>query len=147
MIGTPTTLAEVAAFIAEFEGRRLPKSRWTHEGHLVAGLWYVWHLGAHDALARLRLKIRDHNDSVGTPNTDTSGYHETITRLHVESIAQLCNSASGDNFDQLLDKLLRSPMADRAWPLTIYSTQRLFSAKARREWVPPEAKASGQSVA
>jgi len=37
---------EGAAFIAEFEAERLPKSRLTHEAHLVAGYWYVWWHGA-----------------------------------------------------------------------------------------------------
>ena len=67
---TPRTFAEVAAFIEDFEACRLPRGRWTHEGHLVAGLWYVWHLGTSRALTELRFMIRSHNDSVGTLNTD-----------------------------------------------------------------------------
>jgi hypothetical protein len=71
MVVTPTTFEDVAAFVGEFEERRLPKARWTHEGHLVAGLWYVWHFGAAGALENLRVKIRNHNTSVGTLNTDS----------------------------------------------------------------------------
>ena len=147
MVDTPTTFADVTAFIGEFEGRRLPKARWTHEGHLVAGLWYVWHFGAADALEKLRVKIRDHNTSVGTLNTDSSGYHETITRLYVEGIGRLCSSSPGSTLEEVLAKLLSSPMASSEWPLSFHSAERLFSVRARREWVPPEVATGGQSVA
>jgi hypothetical protein len=45
VVRTPRTFSDVADFIADFEALRLPKSRWTHEGHLVAGLWYVMREG------------------------------------------------------------------------------------------------------
>jgi hypothetical protein len=143
MVDTPTTFFDVAAFIGEFEGRRLPKARWTHEGHLVAGLWYVWHFGASQALEQLRVRIRDHNASVGTLNTDSSGYHETITRLYVEGIGRLCSASLGCTFEEVLAKLLSSPMARREWPLSFYSADRLFSVRARREWLPPEEATGG----
>jgi hypothetical protein len=143
---TPTTYADVAAFIDEFEGRRLPKARWTHEGHLVAGLWYVWRFGPAQALEHLRVGIRDHNVSVGTANTDSSGYHETITRLYVEGIGQLCSSSPGNVFEEVLASLLSSPLARSEWPLSFYSADRLFSVQARREWVPPEKATDGPSV-
>jgi hypothetical protein len=143
MFDTPTKFAEVAAFIGKFEGCRLPRARWTHEGHLVAGLWYVWHVGASQALEQLRVRIRDHNASVGTLNTDSSGYHETITRLYVEEIERLCSASHGSTFEEVLARLLASPVARREWPLSFYSADRLFSVRARREWVPPEAVTGG----
>jgi hypothetical protein len=145
VVPTPRTLAEVTAFIADFNACRLPKSRWTHEGHLVAGLWYVWHFGPASALDQLRVKIRNHNASVGTANTDSSGYHETITRLYVEAIARLHEAAPGETFEEVLGRLLTSPLAASTWPLSHYSSERLFSVTARREWVPPDSP-SGRTV-
>lgn len=135
---TPRTYAEVLGFITDFEALRLPKARWTHEGHLVAGLWYVWHFGPASALEQLRIRIRSHNTSVGTPNTDSGGYHETITRLYVESIDDFRNAAPGETFEQVLGRLLASPLTAKTWPLTRYSSETLFSTRARHEWVPPE---------
>ena len=147
MVDTPKSFSDVAAFIDEFEGRRLPKARWTHEGHLVAGLWFVWHFGAAQALEKLRVRIRDHNTSVGTPNTDSSGYHETITRLYVEGIDHFCSANRDRPLEEVLVELLSSPMARREWPLSLYTSERLFSARARREWVPPEVATRGPPVA
>ena len=40
----------VAEFITEFEGCRLPKARWTHQAHLIAGVWYASKYPAEQAL-------------------------------------------------------------------------------------------------
>ena len=63
--------------------RSLPKADWTHHAHLRAGLWHVLEHGPFEAMERLRARICAYNESVGTANTDTSGYHETITRFYV----------------------------------------------------------------
>ncbi|MES2605613.1 MAG: hypothetical protein V4603_11805, partial [Pseudomonadota bacterium] len=76
---TPTTYESLASFIREFEACCLPKARWTHEGHLVAGFWYASKFPLAEALPIVRERIKRHNESVGTANTDSGGYHETIT--------------------------------------------------------------------
>lgn len=130
--------ASVGAFIARFEARQVPRLEWTHQAHLMAGYWYTRRLGAEAALEELRTRIRQHNESVGTPNTDQGGYHETITRLYVEGIAQHLAETADDSFEGSLRKLLSSPLAESRWPLRFYSEQRLFSVQARREWVEPD---------
>ena len=112
---------------------------WTHEAHLVAGYWYVRKLGAVDALTEVRTRIMRFNDSVGTPNSDTRGYHETITRLYLDAIAaHMAGLPPGATFEEGLARLLSSPLANSAWPLTRYSRERLFSVQARRGWVEPD---------
>ena len=56
----------------------LPKSEWTHAAHFAAAIWLLGH-AANDPLTEMPELIRRYNLSVGTPNTDTDGYHETIT--------------------------------------------------------------------
>ena len=73
---------ELESLVARFRATTLPKPEWTHAAHLATGSWHVHHLGASRALADLRTGIRRLNDFHGTPNTDTSGYHETITRAY-----------------------------------------------------------------
>lgn len=130
--------AEVASFIEEFESGRLSKARWTHQGHLVAGFWYVRRLGAEQALAELRSRIRHHNEAVGTPNTESSGYHETITRLYVQAIAERLQQAPDQSFEDGLETLLASPLSRSDWPLSFYTRDVLFSARARSEWLEPD---------
>ena len=118
--------------------RTLPKAEWTHHAHLRAGLWHVRHHGPFDALDLLRDRIRAYNESVGTANTDTSGYHETITRFYVVLIDRFLSSADRDlDLDALAEQLIASH-GDRRLPLHHYSEARLFSPVARRAWIEPD---------
>ena len=118
--------------------RTLPKAEWTHDAHLRAGLWHVREYGAAPALPLLRARIMSYNESVGTANTDTSGYHETITRFYVVVIDRfLAGVDRGDDLDTLARQLI-ARYGDRKLPLHHYSEGRLFSVVARRSWVEPD---------
>lgn len=123
--------------------RTLPKAEWTHHAHLRAGLWHVHQHGAATALELLRTRISRYNESVGTRNTDTSGYHETITRFYVILIDRFL--AANDRalpIDDLATGLI-AEWGDRRLPMRYYSEGRLFSVVARRSWVEPDLKAIG----
>jgi hypothetical protein len=118
----------------------LPKVEWTHEAHLRAGLWHVLQHGAPAALELLRGRISRYNESVGTANTDTSGYHETITRFYVTVIDRFLNAHdAAAPIDDLAAQLV-ADYGDRRLPLRCYSESRLFSPVARRSWVEPDIK-------
>ena len=118
--------------------RTLPKGEWTHHAHLRAGLWHVWHHGADGAVPLLRERITAYNASVGTANTDTSGYHETITRFYVIVIAGFLDGVDrAERLDAVADRLI-AVHGDPALPLRYYSKRTLFSTAARRAWVEPD---------
>ncbi len=134
--------------IARFEDCTLPKAEWTHQAHLRVGLWHVARYGPAEALDRLRDGIRRLNDAHGTANTDTGGYHETITRLYVKVIAQFLAVADRSRplDDLTADFITLYPKSDL--PLRFYSRELLYSIQARRAWVEPDlialdAKGSG----
>jgi hypothetical protein len=132
------TCEEVAAFIADFEACRLTKQQWTHQAHLTAGFWYLTQFDRDEALEVIRRNIRRHNESVGTPNTDTGGFHETITRLYLYAIASHIRAHQDEPFAASLQSLLDSQLGNSTWPLTYYSRERLFSVAARRDWIEPD---------
>jgi len=126
---TPTDTL-VAAFLA----RTLPKPEWTHVAHLRVGLWHVRRFGEIGALTALRERIPAYNEAVGTANTDSSGYHETLTVFYVRLIADFLErvGAAADGADE--------DCGARKLPLEYYSRDRLFSVEARRGWVTPDLK-------
>ena len=134
------TLGSIDAFIAEFRAEKLPKVRWTHSAHLVAGLWHIIHHRPDRALDELRERIRAHNEAVGTANTDASGYHETITRFYVVALDQaMCDRIASQTPPlALYHAVLSSGFADSHLPLQFYTKETLFSVHARREWVEPD---------
>ena len=66
-----------------FLARTLAKREWTHEGRFAAALWL---LRNRPDLARadgMRPLISRYNEPTGTPNTDSQGYHHTITMASI----------------------------------------------------------------
>src|SRR3712207_8082968 len=66
--------------------RTLPRSDWTHEAHLATCAWLV--LERPDIAPERDLPglIRRYNESVGGVNSDTEGYHETITQCFIRAV-------------------------------------------------------------
>ena len=124
---------------ARFSSRAIPKAEWTHLAHLAVGAWHVHHFGPEGALGRLRAGIRALNDSHGTPNTDSSGYHETITVAYVRLIDGFLSAFAADvALEDRVRALVGGPLADRAVLLRFWSKELLLSPRARRAWVPPD---------
>ena len=130
--------SDTEKLVTQFIAMTLPKSQWTHEAHLRVGLWHVLNDGADEALLLLRNRIRAYNESVGTPNTDTSGYHETITHFYLLLIARFLSGVDHAlPLDQMADQLI-SQYGNRKLLLKYYSRERLFSATARQQWIDPD---------
>jgi hypothetical protein len=110
---------------------RLPKSEWTHEAHVKAGLSLVLRLGASRALATLRDAIPRYNESTNTPNTDTGGYHDTLTVYYVWAIDELLRR--GVSPEHIVD----NDLVSRTAPLEFWTREELFSVDARRHFVAP----------
>jgi hypothetical protein len=60
----------------------LPKAAWTHPAHFAAALW----LCARHPDLDMRPMIRAYNEATGVENTDTAGYHETITLASLRAV-------------------------------------------------------------
>ena len=133
---TPTALDELAA---RFTDAAIPATEWTHAMHLTMGVWHVARHGAELALELLRAGIRALNAAHGTVNSDTRGYHETITRAYVRLIAAFLRTRPpGEALADSVAALLASPLAAREALGRHYSRPLLFSVAARRGWVEPD---------
>lgn len=122
--------------------RTLPRSEWTHEAHLAATLYLLLKRPDVDVDLELPDLIRRYNESVGGLNSDSEGYHETITRLFLRGVRLFLEEADkGEPIHELVNDLLLSPMGRRDWPLRFYSPQLLFSVEARRHFVEPDLRA------
>lgn len=127
-----------AALVHAWVAGTLPKAEWTHEAHLRVGLWHVATLGPVVALSQLRQGITRYNESVGTANTDSSGYHETLTSFYVDLIARFLDQSDRTQSLDALASALVDRYGDRDLALRVYSRDRLFSTAARRGWLPPD---------
>ena len=132
---------DIAALLEGFRGRTLPKEKWTHAAHWAAALGLI----AEDAAAAYRDMpgmIRAYNESVGGRNTETEGYHETITVASLKAAEHALGAApEGTPLHAVLSDLLAGPCGKPDWILDYWRRETLFSVKARREWVEPDVRA------
>ena len=118
---------------------RLAPEEWTHEAHLAATTYLLLRHPEIDLDAELPGLIRRYNESVGGVNSDTEGYHETITRVFLHGVRLfLLEADPSEPVHELVNELLLSPMGRRDWPLRFYSRERLFSVEARHEFLTPD---------
>src|SRR3954451_2562268 len=117
----------------------LPRAEWTHEAHLAATTYLLTQRPDIDIDKELPGIIRRYNESVGGVNSDTEGYHETITRTFLHGVRLFLSEPDlNAPLHELVNELLLSPMGRRDWPFRFYSRERLFSVEARRNAVPPD---------
>jgi hypothetical protein len=133
----PTTEQEIDEFIAAFEACTLPKARWTHGAHLLTGACYVHALGEMQATSRMRLCVRRYNEAVGGTNTDTSGYHETITVAWIKLLAGLLREAAPLDRAAFSALALQRFEADKNIFRRYYDFDLVGSVEARKTWIPP----------
>ena len=123
------------AFVAAWESGTLPKHEWSHAAHVAVGACYALrHGGA--ALDRTREGIRGYNAAVGTANTDSSGYHETLTRFWAEVLA--AEVAGQEDEWQAAARAVARYGEDRDLHGLYYGFDVVRSVAARREWIAPD---------
>lgn len=130
---------QIAALANGFCDCTLPKARWTHDAHVATALWLMLKrpdMVVEDAMPGM---IRRYNESVGGVNSDSSGYHETITQASLRMARVLlaglpAHIGPADAYAALM----ASPLGNRDWPFTYWSQARLMSPQARLRWVEPD---------
>src|SRR5437899_10233741 len=78
--------AEIAHIGEGLLARSLPRADWTHEAHLAATTYLLTRRPDVDIDTALPGIIRAYNKSVGGVNSDSEGYHETITRVFLSGV-------------------------------------------------------------
>jgi hypothetical protein len=126
------TDVELEQLVARFADCTLTKPEWTHAAHLTVGLWHVSRYGRDDALARLRAHISRLNESHGTVNSATGGYHETVTRAYVELLAAFAARHGDKTVAERISALLADPLSDKKALLRFYSRAFGFGRSASR---------------
>lgn len=127
--------------ISGFNDQTLPKSEWTHEAHLVVGLWHTFSFSNLEALNLMRKKIKAYNETTGTENSENSGYHETITRFWlVISRHFIEQNPDITDFEELCNQFLISKWTGRQLAFEYYSQEKLFSVRGRLNWLEPDLK-------
>jgi hypothetical protein len=132
------TLEQTRRLVSQFEEHTLPKQQWTHTAHSIVALWYCIKYPLPQAVQRIRNGIKAYNINIGGANTDTSGYHETITLFYMNTIAgYIVTTGLTELTDEQITLFLQQPFLETDYVWRHYTSDSLMSKEARRTWMPP----------
>lgn len=139
MTNTFTSDAQIAPIATGFIDCSLPKAEWTHAAHFAALLWILRHRSDLNPETDMAGLIRAYNTATGTENSETSGYHETITLASIAATrAVMANPSNDQPLHVILNKIMASNLGKSDWLLAHWCRETLFSVAARRGWVAPD---------
>lgn len=135
-------IEDALILVSKFQDKTLDVFDWTHEAHAVVCLYYLSRYDKKAALPLVRTAIRSYNDVTEKPNTETSGYHETMTVFWLYHIQKCCTRNGKVHFDQATmdDMLWNEQVIGRNVWLTYYSKTLMVSTQARMAFVAPDIK-------
>jgi len=129
---------EIAHIYAGLLDKTLPKAEWTHAAHFAAAVAMLCDK-TRDAFDHMPVAIKAYNVATGVRNSDTEGYHHTITLASLRAAQSVIDAHRAENQRHVLtNRLLASKFGQPAWLLEYWSKDLLFSVQARHGWVPPD---------
>jgi uncharacterized UPF0160 family protein len=134
------TNSEISDIHIGLVSRTLPKSEWTHAAHFAAAISMLAD-PREDPFTSLPDIIRKYNLATGVENTETEGYHHTITLASLLAAEHILTNAPNDmDLFEVTNRLIESEYGTSDWILGYWTRTVLFAPKARRIWVPPNIK-------
>jgi hypothetical protein len=108
---------------------------WTHEAHFAVLIYLLRCRPEIDLNVSIAGLWRASNEAQGIENTDTGGYHETMTRVYLNAVRDFLREVAGQSLVEICNAVLQSPVSDRNYPEIYYSQEKLYSVAARRYWI------------
>ena len=124
-------------FVSDWRFGLLPRERWTHAAHVAVAAYHAFHATPKGAYGELRDGILRFNRCCGIENTETSGFHETLTRFWWETICAFVNGRTFDSAWEAARSTVAEYGSDRDLFRMAYDHDIVRDRVARRTWVPP----------
>jgi hypothetical protein len=131
------TQDRLEALLAAFLDRTLPAEQWTHHAHLLVGTMLARRMPQAELLPFLRKAISGYNVASGGQNTDSAGYHESITAFYAAVLGAYARRTAHLPMAEAARRLLESPLEDRKVVLRAYRPETLKTVTARLSYAAP----------
>jgi len=125
-------------FFSRWNAGTLPKPGWTHAAHVAMAAYLAFEHSPEDALDLMRAGILHYNTCVGTPNTEDSGYHETLTRFWSGEVGDVVRAGEFTSHLEAVRHAVERFGGDRDRYRRFYTFDVVRDRRARHEWVPPD---------
>lgn len=127
-----------ASFLDAWQAGTLPRGAFTHAAHVAVAASFAFD---HEPDAAFRLTkdgILAFNASVGVVSTETSGYHETLTRFWSQVIGAFVRRGGFATRLDAVRAAVEEFGEDRNLHRKFYSFDVVADRRARREWIKPD---------
>ena len=129
----------LAAFMEGFFNGTFPGKDWHHREHVIMAGWYLLRYSEAETIERASEAIKRYNISQGGQNTDSSGYHHTLTVLWVRIMGHaLARQPAGLGECERLRLLADEYSTQTRLYQEYYSFDVVKSTAARLSWVEPD---------
>ena len=126
-----------SALIKQFEDTTLPMELWDHRQHVKTAYLYLLRHPFDEAIDKMRSGLQAYNAVHGVPDEITRGYHETLTQAWMRLVhVTLQLYGRCDTADVFVDA--NSQLLSKRALLLFYSRDRILSAEAKRDFIPPD---------
>lgn len=129
---------EIEAIGKGFRDLTYPAANYHHREHLIATVYLLKTSPERDWHVEFPEMIKRYNIAQGGTNSDTSGYHHTITIFYLNLVMHIMARKPESNLEQACAAVLDSPASDKNLMLRFYTRERLFSSSARKQWIDPD---------
>jgi len=124
-------------FKTEFEACRLSPAQFNHRAHIRLAYAYLAENTSEAALEHMRRALRAFLQHHGVP---PSKYHETLTHAWILAVRHVMErSPASSSAAAFID--VNPDLLDTEIMMTHYSTDLLFSAEARAQFIEPDVEA------
>lgn len=108
---------------------------------MLVALHYCMRHEEEIALEKMRLGVRAFNEARGVVNSDSSGYHETVTKFWIELIKSFVGDHSKNNEEEIAERLVEQFGGKKNIYASYYSFDVINSVEARKRWIAPDLRA------
>ncbi|MEM7536770.1 MAG: GNAT family N-acetyltransferase [Chloroflexota bacterium] len=129
--------AEIDELYALFAAKKMRRELWTHTAHFVVVTCLLVARPDDTNLDVMRTLIKANNLHMGIENTDTGGYHETLTWFYLHEVKNVLAGAGTLDRYEAVRLVLQSPIVAIDYPGQFYDKRNLFSVEARRSVLQP----------
>jgi hypothetical protein len=139
LVGVPLVSEEALdCFLSAFFDHSLPKAEWTHAAHVALAAYLLYSEDVAVVLPKVRQAIRTYNEAVGGSNTESSGYHETLTVFWLKVVSKKLQELNAETRFDAVRGAVTAYGEKRALHAEYYSSDIVRDSVARRQWIEPD---------
>jgi len=136
---------DILEIVRAFENGTISRGNWKHAEHLTVAFYYISNNDFETSLNKMRggifnlLKAFEVDLNVEMP------YHETLTVFWMQTVSTFAELNNGFSIVEMCNRLVDK--FDKDYPLKFYSSERLFSDEARKNFVEADLKIDNKKPA